>query len=287
MNHLSERREDGPTQPILTKYPSSAFGKQQRCFSSSSYKTFPFVEYSCHCDAVYCFACRQFPSKSGHAESTFTDKGFRNWKKLGEILGKHSKSDSHVESMSYWKAWQASQKSGSVVFQVDRHTDKVITKNREVVSTLARISLLCGRQGLALRGHRESKSSDTGNKGNFLSIVDFTKLESTNFEENLSSLPKNANYLSKDSQYELLQSAAAVILDKICSEIKRAPCYSVIADEARDISRMEQMSICVRYVQDGEICERFLQFVDTHPFDAASLCDEIAKCLVDNGFELI
>lgn len=214
-NHLSEAREDGPTQPMLAKYPFSTFGKQQRSFSSSGFKTFPFIEYSCQCDAVYCFACRLFPAKSGYAESTFTVKGFHNWKKFGDLLGKHSKCDSHVESMSYWNAWQESKKSGSVVFQIDRHTDKQIAKNRDVVSTLARIGLVCGRQDLALRGHRESKNSDHGNKGNFLSIVDLIQLESPTFEEKLSSLPKNANYLGKDSQNELLQSAASVIKDQI------------------------------------------------------------------------
>ena len=139
---------------------------------------------------------------------------------------------------------------------------------------------------LALRGHRESKNSGHGNKGNFLSIVDLIQLESPTFEEKLSSLPKNANYLGKDSQNELLQSAASVIKDQICSEVKRAPCFSVIADEALDVSRTEQMSICVRYLNEGEVCERFLQFVDTHSFDAASLSNEIARCLTDNGFDL-
>ena len=58
-----------------------------------------------------------------------------------------------------------------------------------------------------------------------------------------------------------MHAAVEVILDTICTEIESASCFSVIADEARDVSRSEQMSICIRYLLGDKLCERFLQFV--------------------------
>jgi hypothetical protein len=74
-------------------------------------------------------------------------------------------------------------------------------------------------------------------------------------------LPKNATYCSKASQNDLLQAAADVITEKVLSEVRSAGMFAVIADEARDVSKTEQMSICLRYVVDHEIRERFLTFV--------------------------
>lgn len=35
-----------------------------------------------------------------------------------------------------------------------------------------------------------------------------------------------------------------------------------MADETEDVSSKEQMSLCVRFVKENRICERFLKFVD-------------------------
>lgn len=70
-------------------------------------------------------------------------------------------------------------------------------------------------------------------------------------------LPANATYCSKDSQNELLESCADAIKENIVKEIKTAGMYTVIVDEARDISRAEQMSVCIRYVEGCVVKEIF------------------------------
>lgn len=61
----------------------------------------------------------------------------------------------------------------------------------------------------------------------------------------------NTKYMSK-TQNDLLTDASATIVEQnlIVEEIKRAESYSIIADETRDISRTEQLSmstLCSRY----------------------------------------
>ena len=58
--------------------------------------------------------------------------------------------------------------------------------------------------------------------------------------------PQNAKYTSKITQNELLHASAKVITEKITDEIRRAQFFSIIADETRDVSRVEQLSLCFR-----------------------------------------
>ena len=58
--------------------------------------------------------------------------------------------------------------------------------------------------------------------------------------------------------------------------------FSVIADEARDKSRVEQLSLCLRYVHPDSHCivEHFVGFTACHKLDATSLWN--AKCDINN-----
>ena len=60
----------------------------------------------------------------------------------------------------------------------------------------------------------------------------------------MESSPGNAKYTSKTTQNDLLKAVSAIMVEKIVDEIKRAGFYSIIADETRDISRIEQLSLC-------------------------------------------
>jgi len=125
------------------------------------------------------------------------------------------------------------------------------------------------------------------NRGNFLELVELVKSESGTAKINIDRLPKNATYCSEDSQNELLECAANVIKQKITDEVKRAGMFAVIVDEARDVSKTEQMSICLRYVNGHEICERFLNFVTLRgDLCATALATAVAGSLQSSGLDL-
>ena len=65
----------------------------------------------------------------------------------------------------------------------------------------------------------------------------------------------------------------------IVAEINAAGMFTVIADDARDVSCTEQTSVCVRYVIGLTVKERFLQFVDVHELDPLSLANVIISTL--------
>lgn len=65
----------------------------------------------------------------------------------------------------------------------------------------------------------------------------------------------NATYLRPEIQNELIATCGEIIQKKLVDKINYAKCFSVLVDETTDISRQEQMSICVRYTnQNDNIC---------------------------------
>ena len=61
---------------------------------------------------------------------------------------------------------------------------------------------------------------------------------------------------------------------------------SVIADESRNISKVEQLIVCVRYVFNENVKERFVDFVALSDLDSQSLSTAIAECLTKNKIPL-
>lgn len=129
---------------------------------------------------------------------------------------------------------------------------------------------------LEFRGHDES--ADSPSRGNFLSFLDFlVKKGVIPCSGRLQS--KVAKYTSPDSQNELLQIAADKVLEQIAAEVATVGYCSVLADETKDISKKEQMSICLRYVHDGAVVERFVGFAIAKKLDAESLAHLIVEKL--------
>ena len=62
---------------------------------------------------------------------------------------------------------------------------------------------------------------------------------------------------SSCTQNELLQCPAGLIRSDISDEIERAGYYSLMADETKDVSKVEQISITVRYLGDLDLREEF------------------------------
>lgn len=64
---------------------------------------------------------------------------------------------------------------------------------------------------------------------------------------------------------------ANIILSEISYEINYGSCFSIMADETKDITKTEQLSIVIRYYYQDEIKERFLGFTPLKKLDANSL----------------
>lgn len=97
------------------------------------------------------------------------------------------------------------------------------------------------------------------------------------FKKKLSSLRGNATYKSHKIQNKILSIFARMILEEISNEVQSSDCYSIMADETRDLSKTEQIFIIVRYFLNGVIHERFLGFEAASKLNANALFKYIKK----------
>ncbi len=92
---------------------------------------------------------------------------------------------------------------GTVLNQL--HGDAFVQRNKEHLKVVLDIVMLCAKQDIALRGHRES--GDALNKGNFLEIFKLLSKYDPAIEARLKELPRNSTLMSPDVQNELLGCA--------------------------------------------------------------------------------
>lgn len=272
----------GPYQPKLIKYKKSGPSSHPRQFQPHWFQLFPsWLEYSPQIDAAFCLPCFLFNKLDGH--KAFTVDGFRNWKKVRD--GKYCAFLSHVgkERDSYHKlceqACEDLKNQAQHLPQVlMRQTSSQIAENRLRLKVSIDAILYLALQGCSMRGHDESAEST--NRGNFIELV---KAFST-YSEKVSKLvlenaPKNASYISSDSQKEILQVVAEKVKWFIRDEIG-AENFCIIVDEASDKSRKEQMVIVLRYVdKDGLIRERFFGIVHVPDTTSLTLKNKILSVL--------
>ena len=152
--------------------------------------------------------------------------------------------------------------------------------NRHYVKTIAEIILLCARQEIALRGHDETEESL--NPGNFRSSLTFIENHNQIVGKHIKEGPHNSKYTSPEIQNELLDVMGDMVLQTISNEVQKAGVYSLLADETKDNSRKEQLSIILRYVNNGSVHERFVGYTYAEQLDAESLykyiCNVIQSC---------
>ena len=110
--------------------------------------------------------------------------------------------------------------------------------NEKVIESLFKVVLLCGKQGLAFRGHHddhvnwaELEEDSSLNQGNFIKLVRFWVETDHVLSSPLQNSLANTWYTSKTIQNYLLELIGKSIRKDIIEEVKRSKYYTVIADE--------------------------------------------------------
>ncbi|KAF4741301.1 hypothetical protein FOZ63_032724, partial [Perkinsus olseni] len=162
-----------------------------------------------------------------------------------------------------------------------------VERNRKRVKNAIDIVLLCARQGIALRGHNECASS--ANRGNFLEIFHLLAKHCPDFRMNLETL-STSKYTSGTVQNTLLHLCAEEVRGKIRLGIESEGYYSLIADECRDASKKEQLTVTIRYLKsDAEGCiitESVLDMRACQQLTAEAITEDLVSCLRRNGLDL-
>lgn len=252
-----------------------------RSFRYEWLQLFPWLCYSPLKDGAYCLSCvlfgDRFPGKTSKIKRLFSEP-LTHWSNATYSFKQHAgvgtgqKKGLHDSTSTLFTSFLArmSGQIQSIDVLVDNNLRKTIAENRKKLVPIIDTIKLCGHLALALRGHRDDSkyhpevgSYSEGRVGNFIELLNFRiRAGDIILEEHLKTCAKNASYISKTSQNELIKCCGQVITDQIIEEVKQSKFYSIIADEASDCSDKEQMSLVLRFVdKDMNIREDFIKFL--------------------------
>ncbi|XP_025420070.1 zinc finger MYM-type protein 1-like [Sipha flava] len=253
------------------------FGKN---FQLGWIKRFPWVVYSRIGEqGAVCKYCaifgREFCGKGSHQKlNTLVVKPFNNWKKAIEKFNEHN---------------------SARAIQIDQ--------NRKRLIPIIQIIIICGRQEIALRGTSDygplslDNSEPTYNDGNFRALLRMRiSCEDKNLTYHIENQALNASYISPMIQNNFINICGKIIQDQLVNKINQAKCFSVLVDETTDVSRVEQLSLYVRYLENNlnikkneinnyVLKEDFLQFVPVNSTTGQNLATVILVTLKNLGIK--
>jgi len=283
-------------------FPITEFkNKKKLKFQLSWLEKWKWLAYSQKEDGAYCKYCVIFNKTEGGSQvlGNFCLKPFKIWYKAIEKFNIHDKCNYHLKSVEEYQNIVAIEagKQDSIDLQLNKASKMQKELNRKIIIPVIESVIFCGRQGIALRGHRDlgilTTENPIENDGNFRALMRFhmnaTKLSGDeSYELARTNCAQNAQYTSWKIQNEIISACHDIILSKIIDEINNSKCFSVIADETADVAGIEQFSLCVRYFDSKSkiIKEQFLKFVPVMDLSGSALASIIIKELTDMKIEM-
>ena len=161
-------------------------------------------------------------------------------------ISHHEKAKIHITAASIY----GQRKSGNTM----NKDAEVINKNNisfwtKVLQRLLSVILTLCSLNLAFRGHRETSYDGVCEGGNLLAIVSLM-VQYDDVLGEIISLPSSAvKYLSNPVQDKLIALIAKAVKRSLVSKIREVPFWSLILDTASGITRIDQLSVVVRWVK--------------------------------------
>ena len=219
--------------------------------------------------------CVLFNGGSSGRKIQLVHTPFKTWSDAQRCFRRHSESKTgiHSKSMDNYKEFvkQVFGKKDTVEQQLSKSTVKQVDKNRKVLLSIIDAIKTIGKMGVPLRGHRDDSryQPDVGEPvhhpgvGNFIEFINFAVQQGNQtLGHHLKICSSRETYASKTTQNLLLACCYDIMTETIIGRVKEEKFYFVICDEAFHSSNKEQLSFCLRYLNDdGDICEDFLKFI--------------------------
>ena len=235
-------------------------------------------------EGVFCLLCVLFTTI--HREGSCPGDNFvirlhRDWKNIIADAAEHESTQYQRNAAAKLLAFLSTGKHPSEridLMQSQAATERV-SANRCILLSVLRCLELAARQGLALRAHRDDLTYDSP-QGNFMAFVKFA-IDSGDIvlKEHLERCSRNATYMSKTTQNDLMTLMADDIIQQIVDNVKSCPFFAVLADEVTDVSGWEQLALSLRYVKDNKAEEKLIKFIACSSVTGGSICAEIWNAL--------
>ncbi|KAF0706982.1 52 kDa repressor of the inhibitor of the protein kinase-like isoform X1, partial [Aphis craccivora] len=280
--------------PSNYKFPISEKNKKRGLRFQYKWLTeYNWLSYSELKNGAFCKHCIIF-AKTGGINSQplgqLVIKVLNEWKNAKEIFRTHSQRSYHqssiLDSDNFLNIY--SHKKLSIIDRLDSERTKQIKSNRSRLVPIIECIILCGRQELALRGHNDSGSiydCDNINQGNFRAILKY-RADGDGYLKSILQKEGRNKFICPQIQNEIISVCGDVILKKIVNQVNDSKCFTVLADETTDISVVEQLALCVRYVDKNKnVNEDFLKFIPVQSLTGKNVADSILNGLMSCGVD--
>ncbi|XP_061173439.1 uncharacterized protein LOC133182609 [Saccostrea echinata] len=91
--------------------------------------------------------------------------------------------------------------------------------------------------------------------------------------------------VSWDTVKEIQSCIATIFTREIIKDIMESSFYAVMIDESTDLTVQKHLSLCIRYVKDGEAVTKFLANVSVEDGKAHTIVQRVVQCLEEFGLD--
>ncbi|KAL4141563.1 hypothetical protein QTP88_004184 [Uroleucon formosanum] len=241
------------------------------------------ISYSKSENGAYCKYCVAFAKNEAGVINqklgALVLKKYDNWRHALEDFKYHSNLDYHKKCMLDADHFLNKLKNPTMSIDkiIDTEKSKQVLQNRKNIIPIIEA------------GHRDSGKIEidfSNNEGNFREVLRYTAKCDIEMQAYLEG-PGKIKYFSHRSQNDMVDACNKVLLNKVVSKVNAAKCFSILADETADISGIEQVSLCVRYIELNTLTltEEFLQFVPTSDMTGKGIANLILESLKQFGVD--
>uniref|UniRef100_H2YP29 HAT C-terminal dimerisation domain-containing protein n=1 Tax=Ciona savignyi TaxID=51511 RepID=H2YP29_CIOSA len=196
-----------------------------------------------------------------------------DWRKGKQACDKHAASSHHKDCIE--SKIRNSTEEVNLISRVNRHVIEKQNLNYKALVTIFDAVLYLAKQGMALRGHTFAES-------NLFETMKLLSNHASHVEKWMNRETKY-KFMNHEIQDEILKMCAHAILRQLVSEISKAKIFSLIVDETSDITRKEQLSICIRYLNSDYLPQEvFLGLYEVENTSADSLFQTIKAALLSS-----
>ena len=123
-------------------------------------------------------------------------------------------------------------------------------QNKALLPSVVDAIMFCARQQIAFRGHRDDKTNfdeaPAYNEGKFVAIIGMLAECNSCLKKHLISGSRNARYVSKTIQNEIIAVCADLIRERFRQCLQKCPHFALMVDETASHGRELFLSVCIR-----------------------------------------
>ena len=233
--------------------------------------------YSPSKGSVYCFVCKLFaPKDSTHL---VRNDGFSDWRN-NAVIDNHEKCAVHRDAMLTY----LTRKLGLGLTQpLEKQIEAECNYWENVLRRVVAVIRTLAERGLSFRGTNEKFGAL--DNGNFLGLLELISQFDPFLAAHISRYGNagrgNPSYLPKTICEELIELIAKKVHSVIFDEVNAAGYFSLSVDSSPDVSHVDQLSVVLRYLQDGQPVEQFITFLELQNHTGEAMAHQVLKYLSD------